>query len=296
MEAGDVRFDRESWRKLYVAESIEHRLLPLFARGLRDYLLRLAEDDGTLLRSTKDPAGDLFRVLNALPRERKQVTEAVTELQRIGYLNYSDGRLWIAKFHEAQTARSKNAVRQARFKERHRAARDNATEPVTDNEPGNADEALPVTLQKDETRRDETRTPKPPPGAVPQSPSPGNLDDALKIPVTQRAKILERDPHKAQWLEPQRWPEVLVVAEVWGDARLSAYHRDTGVKNVVALFAAGYSPAELVRVSQTIQASAWARDQRSKGKRIGLACLTPEVVRRELSGATETTPEAVVTP
>jgi glycine oxidase len=64
-----MRFDRESWRKLYVAESVQHRMLPLFTRGLRDYLLRHAEDDGTILRDSVDHAGDLAR-LAVVEREK----------------------------------------------------------------------------------------------------------------------------------------------------------------------------------------------------------------------------------
>ena len=36
-----MRFERESWRKLYVNESIQHRLMPVLSRGLRDYITRL---------------------------------------------------------------------------------------------------------------------------------------------------------------------------------------------------------------------------------------------------------------
>lgn len=112
-----MRFDRESWRKLYVAESIEHRALPLFTRGLRDYLLRGAQDDGTLLRSTKAPAADLARVLAPKDEtERKQLAEGIRELLAIGYLTHSDGRLWITRFEEAQLARSPGAKRQAAWR------------------------------------------------------------------------------------------------------------------------------------------------------------------------------------
>jgi 5-methylcytosine-specific restriction endonuclease McrA len=112
-----VRFDRESWRKLYVAESVEHRLLPLFTRGLRDYLIRHAEQDGTLLPRTSSPAADLGRVLNVNPKERKQLVEAVDELLRIGFLSWdSDCRLWITRFEEAQDARSPGAIRQERWR------------------------------------------------------------------------------------------------------------------------------------------------------------------------------------
>lgn len=162
-----MRFDRESWRKLYISESMEHRMLSLFARGLRDYLLRFAEEDGTLLRHTEDPARDLAVVLSVVqPAERRQLKQAVADLLRVGYLAYDGGRLSIAKFVEAQTARSPAAKRQKAFRDRQRAKKEsdaagNSAAPllqgVTGNATGNAAGNATVTLQIDETRRDETR-------------------------------------------------------------------------------------------------------------------------------------------
>jgi len=37
---------KERWRKLYLREALDQRLWSVMARGLRDYLIRLAEDDG----------------------------------------------------------------------------------------------------------------------------------------------------------------------------------------------------------------------------------------------------------
>lgn len=162
-----MRFDRESWRKLYITESMEHRMLSLFARGLRDYLLRFAEEDGTLLRHTEDPARDLAVVLSVVqPAERRQLKQAVADLQRVGYLAHDGGRLSIAKFVEAQTARSPAAKRQKEFRDRQRLKKEsdapgNSAAPllqgVTSNATGDAAGNATVTLQKDETRRDETR-------------------------------------------------------------------------------------------------------------------------------------------
>lgn len=133
-----MRFDRESYRKLYVAESAEHRLLSLFARGLRDYLLRFATEDGTLLPGSKRAAEDLCRVLGASSGERRHVLAAVEELIGVGYLTLDpNGRLWITRYVEAQQARSPGALRQQRYRDNHsrvtRNATDDVTPPVTDN-------------------------------------------------------------------------------------------------------------------------------------------------------------------
>jgi hypothetical protein len=37
-------WSKERWRKLYLREALEQRLWSVMARGLRDYLIRLAED------------------------------------------------------------------------------------------------------------------------------------------------------------------------------------------------------------------------------------------------------------
>lgn len=82
-----MRFDRESWRKLYITESLDHRRMSLFARGLRDYLLRFARaENGILLESTQDPVGDLGRTLGAHPSELEQLGAYIDELLEVGYL------------------------------------------------------------------------------------------------------------------------------------------------------------------------------------------------------------------
>ncbi len=111
-----MRFDQGSWRKLYVGESVTHRMLPLFSRGLRDYLLRHAEEDGTILHESDDHAADLARILLATNTERKQLASALDDLLRIGYLATNGKRLWIAKFVEAQATRTPGAKRQAEWR------------------------------------------------------------------------------------------------------------------------------------------------------------------------------------
>src|SRR5687768_7425592 len=115
-----MRFDIESWRKLYVAESVEHKLKPILSRGFRDYLIRHARADGTLLAKTADPCGDLARALGAHPDEFGTVKQYIQDWIDDGYLRFSRGRLAIARFVEAQEARSPGALRQKRYVERKR--------------------------------------------------------------------------------------------------------------------------------------------------------------------------------
>ena len=48
-------WSKERWRKLYLREALDQRPWSVMARGLRDYLIRLAEDDGALIRAADEP-------------------------------------------------------------------------------------------------------------------------------------------------------------------------------------------------------------------------------------------------
>ena len=112
---------------------------------------------------------------------------------------------------------------------------------------------------------------------------PQNLDECLAVPVNERAREVLRDPLLWTFWEPHRWPEVMAVAEALARAtgerkpRLGA-QRDRGVEALVALYADGWSQAELVRAVAVVASSEWWHN----GRR-GLSSLTPEVVRRALA-------------
>lgn len=261
-----MRFERESWRKLYVSESPEHQLMSVFARGLRDYLLRFAKDDGVILAGSTDVIRDLCKLLRAEQPERRQVSKAVEELSRVGYLVMTKSSCKIPKFKEAQEARSPNAERQRRFKERQRSELGDSPKTPT----GNVTPPLPVTvqgnaleaLQIDETRRDETRSPKPP-----------------ATDLQTRAEALDRDWSMAAFEKPQDWPETRLVLDAYREttgqhgAKFAA--QDTGVRAVIRLFAAGYTPGEVVELLPSVLTSEWWRTAQR-----GLSSLTPEVIRR----------------
>lgn len=117
--------------------------------------------------------------------------------------------------------------------------------------------------------------PETPPSASNEAPR--NLAEALTLPPRQRAGWVERDPSMADWLEPNRWPEVQQVAVAWGEPRVGVYRRDTGVQAVVALLAAGFTLEELLSSVPRIRDSDWA-----KGKKLGMSSMSLAVVRTAL--------------
>ncbi len=175
-----MRFDRESYRKLYVRESAEDRMMPLLARGLRDYLLRHAAEDGTLLKKSQRPHEDLGLALSVHRTEMGKFKEALKLLVESGYLSFEGGRLWITRFEEAQEAKSPGARRTANWRANQEAKKASQEESHGESH-GDAHEASPRTSQVTsplaERKKDEKDvrhvTPK---GAVP---CPDNLWELL---------------------------------------------------------------------------------------------------------------------
>lgn len=116
---------------------------------------------------------------------------------------------------------------------------------------------------------------------------PSNLDDALRLPISERAKLCVDDPGRAEWIEPGAWPEVRAVAEALaeslGQPCVLGGWRDRGVQAVVALFAAGLTPEQAVAAARAAKADPWWRE----GRR-GLSSLTLEVARRALGSHPDT--------
>lgn len=111
-----------------------------------------------------------------------------------------------------------------------------------------------------------------------------SLEEALAVPIRARAEWLESHQSMATWVQPERWPEVQLVAAAFASAtarevngRLGNYQRDAGVRALVALYAAGYQQAELVRAVTLLVDTDWWRKE---GASRGLSTFTIEVVRR----------------
>lgn len=198
-----------------------------------------------------------------------------------------------------------NAERQQRFRDNHPKPKKKShgalrnvtsvTQPgVT---PSHAPSRTDLELERDQERKPEIARAReeapPPPVLVERKPEhPRNPAEALDMPIAERAAYVELNPHNAQWLTPEAWPEVLAVALAVhegsggrGELRLLPHHRDSGVRNVVALFAAGFTQDELLEAVRSVTKSPWWRADGGKPRSLG--ALSAEVVRRALASARE---------
>lgn len=105
---------------------------------------------------------------------------------------------------------------------------------------------------------------------------------AREADVAERAKLVLADACEAQRLRPQDWSETRRIAEAYGRATenprpLSEVQRDSGLRAVLVLFAAGYSVADVEWVAANVPGQAWWRARsrawesfsRGRGARVG---------------------------
>lgn len=116
---------------------------------------------------------------------------------------------------------------------------------------------------------------------------PLSLEQALELPIRERAEAALANEHEASYLQPQRWPEVVSVAEAFGKAqnqpvRLGSTFRDVGLRAIVERFAEGFAVEELLAAINEVPSDPWFSD----GRR-GLSSLTAEVVRRLLKASAQ---------
>lgn len=132
----------------------------------------------------------------------------------------------------------------------------------------------------------------PAPSGVQITVEPTSLESSLALPIRERCEFVLRRPDMAQWIQPERWPEVMSFASAVGSAlkftpRLGRYDRDSGVRAAVELFAAGYTAPDLDLAAKASQSSSYFQQ---KAKR-DLCAFTPAVVRILLADAEPLKPE-----
>jgi hypothetical protein len=115
---------------------------------------------------------------------------------------------------------------------------------------------------------------------------PTSLDDALEMPLEERCQLVLARPDVAQWIQPDKWPEVRLAVVSFraavGKPRLpvGSFGTDAGVKRLVELYAAGLSADDVCSAIPRVVASAWWR---SGDAPRDLGSMTLTVVRRSLA-------------
>jgi hypothetical protein len=90
-----TEWSRERWRKLYLREPKDQEIWDWRARGLRDLLIRIAEDDGRIARDVA--------ALRRLLRAGDELDEHVKTLLEDGFLVLENGALYVRNLPEAQS-------------------------------------------------------------------------------------------------------------------------------------------------------------------------------------------------
>jgi hypothetical protein len=114
---------------------------------------------------------------------------------------------------------------------------------------------------------------------------PTNLESALRLPLQERAAYAVRQKLEIRFLCPQLWPEVIeafrIMGEAWGQdfGIPGQYDNDRGTRAIVNIFAAGIGIEKFKEFAEKSEENPLFRE----GKR-ALGVLSPEIVRRTLSG------------
>lgn len=125
-----MKWEHETWRKLYVRIEASWLALPVSARGLGDELLKYADDEGVIPIGNEAPGAAVARIVSAHPNERKRVNADVADLLKDGFLVAVKGGLVIRNLPAAQSRRgstggtSSSAERMARLREKRRGDQD----------------------------------------------------------------------------------------------------------------------------------------------------------------------------
>jgi hypothetical protein len=183
-EADVVNFERESWRPTFLREAVAQRGWSLVTRGLRAYLIKVAEDDGTLLKRCVDPF-ELAASLGVHAGEVELVRDAIESLLGDGFLQWagdgaSPGWLGIDRlvtFDGSSSSPAESAEdrcrrlareRKRRSRERDMSRESSVTEGVTEGVTGTVTESVtdvtplptPLPSERDKYREKEEKEKK----------------------------------------------------------------------------------------------------------------------------------------
>lgn len=119
---------------------------------------------------------------------------------------------------------------------------------------------------------------------------PVSFESACEIEIQERCQLLGTDAHLASYIQPERWPELLrlrdLFAEVSGltNVELGPFAHHKGTQRLVAMFAAGHSLETLERAIRLLPKNKWWCDN---GRKFGIGGLTMNVIDSVLASAHE---------
>lgn len=180
----------EKWRKLLCREPLEQRAWPVFARGLRDLLIRLAEDDGYLVPGPDE----LIVALQPHEEERLLIGSIVGLLLEDEFIVMREGGLYVRNLPKVQFGTESpelpveygdENVEESPQERRRRKARERKQRSRTKRDMG-----VTESVTSSVTERDMSRSPSPP--------LPLSLSDRERNreKVSESARVTERDTER----------------------------------------------------------------------------------------------------
>jgi hypothetical protein len=291
-----VNFEDEPYVRVYTRDTVTWKKLGWEGQTVLLHMVRDKFDRAGVLDLDGHDPSQAVTAITGLPI--KVTTAGVARLLDSKTWVLNQGKIIWPNFVEAQTCRRSDRLRQQESREgrRQKALKTEVVSP-----------AVTTCHQPSQTVTLSSSSPLAAPSSAAAEISDArqrpmrNLAEALKLDVRTRAKRLSENPTDADWAQPQSWPEVLAVsAAICASLRLSAckfgpLSRDSGLRTLVDLFAAGFSQADLERAAAKAVKDPWFSDPKHRG----LSAFSTEVVRRLLdSEPTESSeptedPEAV---
>jgi len=227
-----------------------------------------------------------------------------------GTFELSGNKLVCPKYLDANTARKSDKLRAQESRERRAlTARHGASHGVTarhtaSHDDSNRDEAsqnvmgesqnvtdshgashgvTPASLNADQRSADQ-RSADQRSATHPQPPSDlkfTNLESAIELPIVERSKRLTENPHQAEWVSPQSWPEVTSLHRRICDSmgwQFVEFRKP--VKSVMTLVEvlATFTPEQIDVALRAAPTDRWLTEGRK-----GIGCFTPSVVANLLN-------------
>lgn len=317
-----MNFEDEHYVRLYTRDTKTWLRWGWEGQCVFALLLRKLDKSG-VLDDIDDPVEDVA-LLTGIPVEVVQV--GLPKVLSSDAMRIVGNCLVAPRYIEAQTARKSDALRAKESRDRRRAVAINASRFVTDGHEMNTGVTPCDASERDVTSRDAVTECDEPSQSVtrpsrneakrstadqprhstqinadqrnaggdppPTERRPANRSEAERIPIRQRAQLVIDNPHDGDWLDPHKWPEVILVVSKLHEAaglpppKLGRYAGDSAVRRAIELFASGVTVEEILHaIPHLVAQDWWTQKPRDFG------AITPSVLRRATPAARKTKPD-----